>query len=354
MRRVSLCLVLLFSIFGVISGQEVVVPNIVGLTVPQAVAVLNRAGLALGTETNIAWTAESGLAQNTISEQSFAAGQLVGPEASVDVTVLRSANAVLIYDDNDLSLLNRSGAPLNLNGITFSALDGNPATLNGSRWAQELRNTQCVQVWSVGRNGPKGLDECSAIQNWLVTNNVGEHFWTGANGTTQFAVFQGGLQRATCPVANPGRCEFYLESAGSGGETTEFIYFAYTTERLAIINTTDDQWMALGDFTLLNNNPGLAVQGGLPFPVNDVSIYKTRNMVANPNRLAPQQCLLFTLNTTEDKTPPQPCDVVGRFDGASDIIFWVAPFQFTSVTDNRQRTCPAAVPDRITLCVMPR
>src|SRR5690554_281748 len=78
--KLLLCLVLLFTSQTVfMQDAAVAVPNIVGMNLPQAAATLNRAGLALGTQTNVGWTAESGLPQNTIQTQSYTPDQTVPP-----------------------------------------------------------------------------------------------------------------------------------------------------------------------------------------------------------------------------------------------------------------------------------
>jgi hypothetical protein len=346
----SLLLLICLCSSAAAAQEAVTVPDLTGLSVPAAAAALNQLGLPLGAENNQGWTAESGLPQNSIGAQSIPAGGTVAAGTAIDVTVLRSTNTLLIYDDNDLTLVNRTGGELDLAGLTFTTLDGNPAQLAGSRWSGGLRQDQCVQVWSVGRNGPKGLDECSAIQNWLVTNNPGEHFWTGGGGTTQFAVLQNGVQRATCPIANPGRCEFYL-AAGAGADATPFVYFAYTPDRLAIINTSSDQWMVLAGFTVVNY---FASPGGAGVPIGDPTLY-TKNPpdIETVQRLAPGQCILYTDSAIAVDSPPQPCDVIARLDIGSSVIFWGADFGLRG-SDGQERSCPIATPDRLTICVMPR
>ena len=134
-------LVILVSVFFTAWGglvaqeQTVTVPDVTGLNVPQAAALLNKNGLRLGLENNQGWTADSGLPENTINGQSIPTGQTTPFGTTIDVNVLRSPNALVIYDDNDLTLVNHSGGDLNLTGITFVAANGNGAQLAGSRWA---------------------------------------------------------------------------------------------------------------------------------------------------------------------------------------------------------------------------
>src|SRR5215813_13975992 len=90
-----------FCAASVTLAQAQTVPNLVGLNLPQATAALNNVGMALGNQTSAPWTQDSGVPQNTISVQSTPAGQAATAGASVDVTVLRSPNVSLSYDDND-------------------------------------------------------------------------------------------------------------------------------------------------------------------------------------------------------------------------------------------------------------
>jgi len=350
MKKILAFLIFWSLLSSQIQAQDAVqVPDLTGMNVPQAAAALNRVGLALGNETGEAWTAESGLEQNRVKSQSVAAGQTAASGSAVDVTVLRSANVALVYDDNDLTLVNKTGGDLDLSGIIFNTLDGNPAQFAASRWGGSLRAGQCVQMWSIGRNGPKGLDECSKIQNWLVTKSGAEHFWTGEGSTTHFAVTQNGIQRGQCAVANPGRCEFYVPG-GASGDTTDYVYFAYSTHNAAIINQSTDRWMTLSGFTVYNN---FTPQKGLPISLGDSTLYGFKNPVARPGQLAPGQCILFTDSSPDGNTPREPCDVVARLDLNPTVIFWGASFDMQG-NDGQRHACPAATAGNLTLCVMPR
>jgi hypothetical protein len=204
-------------------------------------------------------------------------------------------------------------------------------------------------VWSVGRNGPKGLDECRFIEHWLVTNNNAEHFWTGAGGTTQFAVIVDGVERAQCPVAVPGRCEFFLPAGGVGGDVTPYVYFAYNAEQLAVINTSADRWMPLAGLITINN-----VAGGAPVPVGDPALFGNPATVGDIGRLAPGQCLLFTQGAPTGAPPPQPCTVIAQLAIDPALIFWGQAFGVDSITSEAPHSCPAGQADQLTLCIMPR
>ena len=61
MRALYILILLLGISHTVLSQDSVTVPDLTGLSVPEAAAILNRMGLTLGAETGEAWTAESGL-----------------------------------------------------------------------------------------------------------------------------------------------------------------------------------------------------------------------------------------------------------------------------------------------------
>ncbi len=335
----------------VLAQDMVTVPDLTGLNVPQAGAALNRVGLVLGAENNVLRSADDMSSPGQISGQSIAAGNAVEPGTVVDITIPRVPNAILLYDDNDLTLVNLSGANININNITFNAVDGNGSSFAASRWAGNIRANQCLQLWSIGRNGPKGLPECGLIQRWIVSTNTNEHFWTGQGGTTAFNVVQGTEERAVCQVNNPGRCEFFLTTNARTGAATPYVYFAYTPDRLAIINTSEDRWMPIGQLVVRNN---FARPLGAAVNVGNPDIFGNPNVAGQINRLAPGQCLLFTNSNPTSSDPPQDCHVIARLDIGPDLIFWGAVFPVESITDDGDRSCPAATQDSLTLCILPR
>lgn len=328
--------------------ETVVVPDLTGLTEPVATAVLNRSGLALGRVGVELWNASSPAAINTIGSQSVAAGTEVEAGTAVDVTILRQPNALVIFDDNDLTLVNNTGVDISLEGIRFTSLDGNtPATFLASEWGDTLRANQCMQMWSVQRRTPKGVPECNLIQRNRSILDRSMHFWTGSNGATQFSVSQNADQRAVCNIA-AGRCEFYLEGGDNVGNV-RFVYFAYTTDALIVMNRSEDLWLRMGRLTVTNKH---ASPQGIPFELGQASNYGNPEIVGRFNRLAPQQCILFT--TAPNAELPEECDVIFTATVSPDTNFWGAAFDVDSMTDELPHSCPAATPNRLTICIMPR
>jgi hypothetical protein len=358
LHRSLIGLLSFFILFSTVSAQDsVTAPDLTGFTVPEAAAMLNRVGLALGVRNSLGWTEASGLPVNTIISQGSAPGIAVTVGSAVDVTVLRAMNVALIYDENDFTIQNRSGVDVGFGGLIFSALDGPGASFAATRWSGGLGANRCAQVWSISRSQPKDIEGCERISNWLVTGNTAEHFWTGLTGATYFSVTLSGAELTRCPTAPAGsammRCDLYLPLPG-GDEVTAYVYFAYTPDRLIVFNRSRNQWMPLGNTVLYNFNPNLG-QPGAPISLGNVSLYNSLSPVADVTLLAPGQCVLFTNNQgLEALNLPEACDVIGSLNIDPALIFWSSDFQLDSITDGQRRTCNAATASRLTLCIMPR
>jgi hypothetical protein len=335
------------------SPQPGLVPDLTGLNAPQAAALLNRNSLILGAVFTVSWQPTSSTPPNLIGlgGQSIAPGQIIPLGTAVDIAISRAPNTVLLYDDNDITLINYAGVPLDIGNVTFSSLDGaTPTSFAAGRWGPTLREGRCMQLWSVGRNGPKAVEGCEVVQGWLTTTNMAEHFWTGSNGAVQFQVIQNGASVGVC-VISAQKCDFYLEAAGGASDEVSYIYLAYTTDRLIIMNNSSNQWMPLAGTIILNN---VVAQPGIPLAIGDPVVFGNPVVYGQIDRLAPNQCLYLTNGAPFDPSTPQPCDVLVRLDLAPHTIFWTAPFEIDAVTRDKNGTCPAATPGRLTICAMPR
>ena len=201
-KRLIFSLVIIMT-SSLLAAQEQtnIVPDLVGMSVPRAAAELNRLGMHVGDQTDQHWSEDQAVPEGRISGQSIAAGTSVGRGTAIDVTVLRSPNLRLLYDDNDLTIVNLIDKSVDLTGLVFNTEDGSPASFDATQLTGNLIGTQCVQMWSVSRNGPKEIDGCSFIQNWMTTTRADAHFWISAGGATRFAVAQDGTVRAACDTA---------------------------------------------------------------------------------------------------------------------------------------------------------
>ncbi len=358
-----LMLMLMFNI-QILSAQEPpavpTVPDVTGMNVPQAAAALNLVGMALGNEIHALRPPESAVPVDTITQQSVAAGTPVTAGQAVDVTILHDPNVTLIYDDNDLTMINRASSRINLDEVTFNSVQAaQPAFFHAARWSGRVGAGNCTQVWAVNRGSSKSVAGCGSIERWMTTNNRAEHFWTTTSGVQTFNVVQAGIERAICEAAPPGSeaqprtCELYLEPAGTSNDLNAgFVYFAYTTDKFLIMNRTTDKWMRLNRSILHIINPADGV-GRAYFDLGDANTFGNPQIVAVLQRPAPGQCLLYVRGGTEDYTPPQPCHVIAvrPFEAK---VFWDYPFELESVDDGKRRLCTAAVPDKLTICILPR
>lgn len=360
-RQWMIILFLLSAAVLPVSAQqtEVTVPDLVGLNVPQAAAALNNLGLLLGDDVPMVWVAESGVPENSIAAQTVPAGTNVPVGSAVGVTVLRASNMAVIYDDNDLTVVNLNNTPVDLAGLTFADVGGTTA-FSTTRISASVRGRFCVQVWSVARSIPKEMADCEGIQRWLVTNNRAEHFWTQENGIQQFSIFENGVPLTVCPAApigsidSPLRCDFFYGGGSSGSDIADYLYFAYTPEAIALINMSEDRWMLTGISAIYNNNPNLQIRG-VELRFGDPLLFSpdTLRRPGRIDQLAPGQCIVFTTAPVEADASPQPCTVIAQRPLDPMVAFWLADFEVGSVTNGRVHPCPAAIPDRPTLCILP-
>lgn len=330
------------------AGQDAIstVPDLNRLTVPEAAAALSRAGLRLGPETIIAIDPVSGESENIIVEQLPPAGEAVQPGTAVGITVTRVINAYVIYDDNDLTLVNLTAGLIDLNTVMFSGTSGTGEAItefNPSAWTPQLDVGRCGQLWSVARLASKEVAGCGAIL-WMTAANSNQHFWTHTSGTTQFSVIQDGVVRATCPTAQAGsqdaplRCDIVFD-VDYPDENIDYVYIAYTTNRLIIHNQTIDRWMSL-DETVLRDSSGGEI---------DLSSLDKFNEAADQTRLAPGECILFAAQANAQ--PPEPCRVISQM--VTDAMFWLEPFSVIG-RDEVPRVCEAAEEGALVICVMLR
>lgn len=336
---------LLFANFIVAVQDEVaVVPDLTGMNVPAAAAALSRAGFHLGQEQIMAVDPESGDPENTIAAQSPAAGESVALGTSVDVTVLRAVNAYLIYDDNDLTLVNDQAGLIDFAEIQFSAAGIEGAVeFNPTAWAANLDEGRCGQIWSVGRISSKEVEGCGVIL-WMTASNSSQHFWTYTAGVEVFSILQNGEVRALCPAAQAGsqdaplRCDIVFEK-DYPQEHIDYIYLAYTTDRLLIHNQTADRWMEFSD-TVLRDSTGRDI---------DLSALPEFTAEDHPARLAPGECMLFAADASAQ--PLEPCQQIGLV--LADKAFWQEPFRVIG-RDDYPRMCEAAEDGALMICVMLR
>lgn len=363
--KTTILIVLIILFIGVsptyAQDGMVTMPDLTGLNIAQAAARLNEVGLQLGQEQVELWSITSPQEPNTISGQSVAPDTQIAYGSTIDITVLRAPNMRLLYDDNDLTLINESGNIIDITGLRFASSEGTSASLAvAARMNSYIRENQCYQMWTLWRNGPKGVEDCQFIQSWLREMPANEHFWTQTNGVQNFVVLENGTERVSCPAApansqdNPLECEFFFGGIGAE-DITPYIYFAYTPTSIALINQSTDKWMPTDRteiFRLTDDQEEDSPRNSLY--MGDPALFGDPDIIGDITLLAPGQCLLFTVNQPQNIAPPQPCNVIAYADINPEFAFWTTLFQIESATDGRIHDCPAADPERPVICILPQ
>lgn len=334
-----LCILSLLLLPVLAQDNESDFPDIIGKTVPQAEALLNRSLYQLDPVILSTNTGDGDL--NTVS------GFEIMDDGTVQVTVLREYNVRLIWDnadaftnvtylgnvdDDDLfTLVNLSGDNLYLPNLQIADFDS-------SAWEASLMPDQCAQIWTFTEDAPFQREECTSIRGGNVTGitQSSAQFWR--NGE-DFEVYQNGIYRATCQIA-AGNCELWLSPDDIAEDLTGYVYLIYDDDELLIYNNSETQWM---DVSRLNFNNDLAL--------SDVRNWDWMNHDGF-ERLAPGQCLRYTTDPENDKQ--EDCIELAYQITPSTEIFWTEAFTLNdSLNGNATIECPASSGER-TLCIAGR
>ncbi len=329
-------------------ASGVAIPNLQALTVPQAEAALNAAGLRLGNIETVDEANTSGT-PDTVVGQSAPAHWRLPLGAAVDVTVLRTNNVLLRYDQptrdeavgNTLSgrwfnLVNLTNEELYIGDLRFVSVQDESLALDQSNWGwrvEEVAGGFCLQILPDALDQPIEPAECDSMLEfgWFVETDEAQRFWS--NGSA-FYVYQDNIRRATCQI-EADRCEFWIEEAEVTREIAEYFYFVYDQQRFAIFNRSADRWMSLDDIT---------INGALNLGRED---FEPRDFLRAEDLrlLAPGQCVLFSSGSAETEAFPGCVQVIGQQRGAE--AFWRSDFRVAG------EECLGATDDT-TLCIVPR
>jgi hypothetical protein len=315
---------------------ETTVPDLTGLTVPQAARAVGLAQLMFGTETTQEWTVNAKVKANQVSTQEPAAGSKVALRSTVNVTVLRVYNMALVVNANSLSLLNLSDTPLDLRGVVLRSADGS-RSFSAPDWGQALPAKKCNQLW-VSTSARTKIADCDPA-NRVIVAPESRQFWVASD----FRIERNGDVIATC-AAGPGRCEIALPQ-GEDPERTSYLAFSYRTNHLEVRNDSE-RWMSLSGAQVVGNNGqrfSLQVQldGTTPGDVPWAG-----------SRLAPGQCLVLS-ELDVPALPPFDCTVVAYVRLKEKASFWTLGFSVVGPT-GRRTACAAPVPGLQSLCLVPR
>jgi hypothetical protein len=313
------------------------VPDLTGLTAPQAARALGLAKLAFGAESSLAWTADARVQRNQVRAQDPAAGSKVAPGSAVNITVLRVYNAALRIETDSLTLRNLGDTPLDLGGVVFKSADGS-RQFDATGWGRSLPAKKCDQLWTVQPPRATPSAECGTPNRAIVAPKV-RQFWVESG----FRIERYQDEIATCPASAPS-CEIALPQ-GDDPERTAYMLFSYRTNHLEIRNDSE-RWMGLNGAQAVGSNgvrldlhipPGGTTPGDVPW---------------SGSRLAPGQCLVLS-ELEVAALPPFDCAVVGYVRLKTGGAFWTRGFALTGPS-GRRGLCAAPRPGLQSLCWVPR
>ncbi len=328
--------------------DTVTVPNLVGMSVPQAAQVVADGQLLFKTEIQRAWTADAKVKPNQISEQSPAAGQTVAQGSQVEVTVLRVINVVLVYTSDTLTLVNLSQGPLDMDGVTFKSVVGKEIIeYAAADWGEaDLLPQTCNQVRVAKATPTPRPAECTAVRFSKELPAKARPFWAGAQtGLASFRIERYGDYIATCNVSE-GRCEVSLPQGEDDPEHTAHLLFHYRTNYLTVRNSSAERWMGLSGVELSN-------AAGKKLRLDSFTEILPGDVAWIGDRLAPGQCIVYT-EVGLGLLPAFDCRVVGYVKLAQGQSIWQKGFTSTVLAGQEQTVCPAPRPGQLSICLAPK
>src|SRR5258708_3272602 len=220
---------------------EIAVPDLTGMTLPQAAKLVGEAGLLYQGENTKAWTAGAKVKGNQISDQQPAPGQKAAAGTPGSVTGLRAYNTSLIYDGSSITLKKTSTADLDLSSVTFTSGQGKDLSqFSAFEWGVfTLKPGECDRILAGFKATPAAVD-CQKVVRQNVYTEKTKQFWL----TNMFTVMRMGESVITCD-ATAGHCDFYLPQADDTERTT-YLNFNYRTNHLVVRNDSD-RWMILSN-----------------------------------------------------------------------------------------------------------
>ncbi len=130
-----------------------------------------------------------------------------------------SENVLMVYDDNEVWVINQSNTPLSLSGVTFKRLSDQgefTAEFAAEIWGvvaskpiSALPPEGCFGVFVDSFTQP---DECTSTWGYIqasMTSGLRRQFWRYQSGNNKFQMFQNDQVVHTCMIAD-GRCELHL------------------------------------------------------------------------------------------------------------------------------------------------
>ncbi|MFN7210195.1 MAG: hypothetical protein ACK4P1_07355, partial [Aggregatilineales bacterium] len=130
-----------------------------------------------------------------------------------------AADILLVYDDDQLNLINLSNRTLNLIDLNFIQDGSEPYLFSASEWMLSGAVRQpsafppnwCLKVGRIERQVETRFKECRSLASFRYTAPTKQFWRFHSTEVTTFSVRLGSQEIATCPIA-AGRCTFSLPS----------------------------------------------------------------------------------------------------------------------------------------------
>lgn len=255
---------------------------------------------------------------------------------------LPAPNALLIYDQTTIALINTSQVSLSLADLTFWRSAGE-ASYNMANLAGSLGPGRCVQIWTDAVREVGKPSECAKRDRWITTANKAFQFWVASADGEFFRPKLNGNTLAICKAsAGPAeRCPIHIPQGDSARKPWAILDPASKQPMprgLQVAYDANQIWIG-------NLDPGTLL------PLSGLRLYYTVNnalvlwkAAAGPwdggglkaEGLAAGQCIVLYKDAAK-VTPLLPCTPVAR--ALREDQPWLLKFEVLGPREDRRAVC---------------
>jgi len=267
-------------------------------------------------------------------------------------------NALLIYDQTTIALINTSSSPISIVGLNFIRAGGD-VKFNPDTMVPRLDPGHCIQVWiSSVRRIIGEPPECAKRDRYLQLARKESYFWVADSDNETFRPRLRSNALTICPIPRTevGRCAFYIPQGDEASkpillldQTTKQpmatgMQVAYDANQIWIGNFIPDTVLPSKGLTIFYSMNGQP-KSWTPAAGNwDIGKWDDRGLQNG-------QCIVLYQDAAK-VTPLLPCIPVGKASVADPI--WRVKFDVQGPREGKKATCGSDQPQAgPVLCLLP-
>lgn len=275
--------------------------------------------------------------------------QAQGPTPSpTPPSSLLPPNALLIYDNTTVALINISAAPLSLTDVTFSRAGGD-VKYNVTNLISTLAPGHCIQVWTTSVHQIIAQPpECATRNRYAQLTVKNSYFWVASYEKEPFRpqLRNRALTICTAATKDVGRCPFYIPQGNdaqkpwkvldplTGNPMPAGMEIAYDADQLWIGNATPETVLQTYSLRLFYPVNGKGIVWTPTLSTWDIGPWDNRGLLVG-------QCIVLYVDASK-VTPLLPCVPVAKTVMADQP--WKLKFEVMGPREERRVACGSDKP----------